>query len=135
MGEFGFGQSFELQTKQDNRSLIDAVTATTHKAGAYLQYPKLQYLQLDRLLYRKGLWMREEYLQLMGPVGIWFTNLSSKSTSLAIIMGLMCSSGGGKHLERKFSRREWWRYCPRNRVLSVQVLLRSFPVAVSQLLG
>ena len=66
MGEFGFGQSFELQIKTDNHFLIDAVTATTRKAGAYVQYPKLQYLQLDKLLYRKGLWMREKYLQLMG---------------------------------------------------------------------
>ena len=66
MGEFGFGQSFELQTKTDNHFLIDAVTATTHKAGVYVQYPKLQYLQLDKLLYRRGLWMREKYLQLMG---------------------------------------------------------------------
>ena len=65
MGEFGFGQSFELQTKTDNRFLIDAVTATGHKAGVFVQYPKLQYLQLDKLLYRKGLWMREKYLQLM----------------------------------------------------------------------
>ena len=65
MGEFGFGQSFQLQTKPDNHFLIDAVTATSHKAGVYVQYPKLQYLQLDKLLYRKGLWMREKYLQLM----------------------------------------------------------------------
>ena len=65
MGEFGFGQSFELQTKTDNRFLIDAVTATGLKAGVFVQYPKLQYLQLDKLLYRKGLWMREKYLQLM----------------------------------------------------------------------
>ena len=70
MGEFGFGQSFELQTKPDNHFLIDAVTATTHKAGAYVQYPQLQYLQLDRLLYRRGIWMREKYLQLRGrPLG------------------------------------------------------------------
>ena len=65
MGEFGFGQSFQLQTKSDNHFLIDAVTATSHKAGVYVQYPKLQYLQLDKVLYRKGLWMREKYLRLM----------------------------------------------------------------------
>ncbi|KAK4692524.1 hypothetical protein P7C71_g4702, partial [Lecanoromycetidae sp. Uapishka_2] len=66
MGEFGFGQSFELQSKPDNHFLIDAVTATSRKAGVYVQYPKLKYLQLEKLLYRKGLWMREKYLDLMG---------------------------------------------------------------------
>lgn len=66
MGEFGFGQSFELQTRPDNHFLIDAVTATSRKAGVYVQYPKLKYLQLEKLLYRKGLWMRQKYLDLMG---------------------------------------------------------------------
>lgn len=65
MGEFGFGQSFQLQTTPDNHFLIDAATATSHKAGVYVQYPRLQYLQLDKLLYRKGIWIREKYLQLM----------------------------------------------------------------------
>lgn len=68
MGEFGFGQSFQLQTKTDNHFLIDAVTATSHKAGVIVQWPELkylQYLQLDKVFYRKGLWMREKYLQLM----------------------------------------------------------------------
>ena len=64
--EFGFDQSFELQTEMDNYFLLDAVTTITHKASVYVQCPKLQYLQLDKLLYRKGLWMREKYLKLMG---------------------------------------------------------------------
>lgn len=68
MGEFGFGQSFHLQTKSDNHFLIDAVTATSHKAGVYVQYPKLAYLQLDKLLYRKGLEMRAKYLRLMSDL-------------------------------------------------------------------
>ena len=65
MGEFGFGQSFELQTKPDNRFLIEAVVATGHKAGVYVQYPRLQFLQLDKLFYRRGLRIREKYLNLM----------------------------------------------------------------------
>lgn len=65
MGEFGFGQSFELQIKPDNHFLIDAVAATGHKAGFYVQYPALKKLQLDRLLYWKGVQMREKYLHLM----------------------------------------------------------------------
>ena len=65
MGEFGFGQSFELQLKEDNRFLIEAVTATTNKAGVYVQYPALASLKLEKLLYQRGLGMREKYLQLM----------------------------------------------------------------------
>lgn len=65
MGEFGFGQSYQLQTKPDNRFLIDATTATSRKAGVYIQYPKLQHLHLENLLYRKGNLIREKYLQLM----------------------------------------------------------------------
>ncbi|CAD6592292.1 MAG: hypothetical protein ASARMPREDX12_005965 [Alectoria sarmentosa] len=68
MGEFGFGQSFQLQTKPDNHFLIDATTATSHKAGVIIQYPRLgytQYLQLDKLFYRKGMEMREKFLRLM----------------------------------------------------------------------
>ncbi len=68
MGEFGFGQSFELQIKPDNHFLIDAVTATSRKAGVYVQYPALANLQLDKLLYRKGLQMREKYLALMSKL-------------------------------------------------------------------
>lgn len=68
MGEFGFGQSFHLQTKPDNRFLIEAVTATSHKAGVYVQYPKLAYLHLDKLLYARGLEMRAKYLKLMGDL-------------------------------------------------------------------
>ena len=65
MGEFGFGQSFQLQTQQDNHFLIDATTATSRKAGVYVQYPRLQYLHLDKLLYRKGILIREKFLRLM----------------------------------------------------------------------
>lgn len=65
MGEFGFGQSFQLQTKTDNHFLIDATTATSRKAGVYVQYPRLQYLHLEKLLYRKGTWLSEQFLQLM----------------------------------------------------------------------
>ena len=65
MGEFGFGQSFQLQSKPDNRFLIEAAIATSRKAGVYVQYPRLQYLYLERLLYRKGTLIREKFRQLM----------------------------------------------------------------------
>ncbi|KAI4148241.1 MAG: hypothetical protein LQ340_005167 [Diploschistes diacapsis] len=68
MGEFGFGQSFQLQREETNRFLIDAVTATSRKAGVYVQYPALAKLRLKKLFYRKGLQMREKCLNLMGSL-------------------------------------------------------------------
>ena len=65
MGEFGFGQSFQLQTRPENHFLIDAGRATSCKAGIYIQYPRLKYLQLDKLLYRNQIWIRERFQQLM----------------------------------------------------------------------
>lgn len=65
MGDFGFGQSFELQEKTENRFLMDAVVATSKKAAVYLHYPALAKLHLEKLLARRTLWMREKYLRLM----------------------------------------------------------------------
>ena len=65
MGEFGFGQSFQLQTSQKNHFLIDAVEATSLKAGVYVQYPRLRSLNLEKLLARRSAKMRERYLELM----------------------------------------------------------------------
>lgn len=65
MGEFGFGQSFQLQSDEKNHFLIDAVTATSRKAGVYVLYPALQKLQLEKLFYKRGLVMRQKYLDLM----------------------------------------------------------------------
>lgn len=65
MGSFGFGQSFRLQESDENRFLIDAVTATINKAGAYVLYPGLQKLHLELLFYYSGMKMRQKYLNLM----------------------------------------------------------------------
>ena len=65
MGEFGFGQSFRLQTSEDNRFLIDAAIATTRKAGVYVLDPGLQKLRLELLFYIRGMHMRQKYLALM----------------------------------------------------------------------
>ena len=65
MGDFGFGQSFELQEKTDNRFLMSAVVATSRKAAVYMHYPALAKLQLEKLLARRTISMREKYLQLM----------------------------------------------------------------------
>lgn len=65
MGEFGFGQSFELQSSPKNHFLIDAVEATGLKAGIYVQYPRLAALKLETFLARRTAKMREKYLELM----------------------------------------------------------------------
>ena len=68
MGEFGFSQSFRLQTKPDNDLLVEAVTATSRQAGAYVQYPALKQLQLEKPLNGKGNWMRAKHLDLMSDL-------------------------------------------------------------------
>ena len=65
MGDFGFGQSFNLQEKTDNRFLMDAVLATSRKAAVIMHYPALANLRLEKLLARRMLKMRENYLKLM----------------------------------------------------------------------
>ena len=65
MGQLGFGQSFELQTKPDNRFLIEAVTAASHRSGVYLQYPELARLKLEKVLYPRVARMRQKFAQLI----------------------------------------------------------------------
>ncbi|EOD52812.1 putative benzoate 4-monooxygenase cytochrome p450 protein [Neofusicoccum parvum UCRNP2] len=65
MGEFGFGQSFRLQTSTDNLFLVDAVNAVMRKTGVYVQWPALQKLRLETLFARRGRQMREQYARLM----------------------------------------------------------------------
>jgi hypothetical protein len=42
MGEFGFGQTFGLQTSDRNQFIIDAIQFTVARAGVYVQYLQLQ---------------------------------------------------------------------------------------------
>lgn len=65
MGDFGFGQSFELQEKTENHFLMDAVVATSRKAAVILHYPALAKLHLEKVLGRRTIRMREKYLDLM----------------------------------------------------------------------
>lgn len=65
MGEFGFGQSFKMQTSRENYFLIEAVEATIKKAGVYVLWPGLQRLNLELLFFVRGMRMREKYLGLM----------------------------------------------------------------------
>ena len=68
MGDFGFGQSFELQEKTDNHFLMDAVLATSRKAAVIMHYPALAKLRLEILVARRLLKMREKYLKLMSDL-------------------------------------------------------------------
>jgi cytochrome P450 len=65
MGEFGFGQSFQLLDKPDNRFLIDAVTAASHRSAVYGQFPDLAKAKLDKILYPGVSSMRMKYMHLM----------------------------------------------------------------------
>ena len=63
MGEFVFGHSFELQTKEDNRFLIDTIRVASTIVGAYAQYPKLKNVVVDGLLKLLGSWTRQKFGQ------------------------------------------------------------------------
>lgn len=60
LGEFGFGQSLELQTSPKNRFFIDAVDAASFRGGIYAQYAKLRKYGFDLIILpvKKGLWTR-----------------------------------------------------------------------------
>ena len=65
MGEFGFGSSFELLDKPDNRFLINAVTAASTRSAVYGQFPDLAKAKLDKILYPNASAMRERFMSLM----------------------------------------------------------------------
>ena len=68
MGNFGFGQSFEMQSKVDNHFLIDAVTATNYRSGVYFQFPSMAKYKLEKLLSPNVAAMRKKYGQLMNDL-------------------------------------------------------------------
>ncbi|PQE20485.1 benzoate 4-monooxygenase cytochrome P450 protein [Rutstroemia sp. NJR-2017a BBW] len=77
--EFGFGQSFELQKSSKNDFLIQAVEATSLKAGVIVQYPNLANLKPEKILARRTAKMRERYLELMA--GLVRDRLASEKSS------------------------------------------------------
>ncbi|RDL30847.1 uncharacterized protein BP5553_10192 [Venustampulla echinocandica] len=66
MGKFGFGSSFDMQTKSDNHFLMDAVEAICLRGGIYSQYPKLARLPIDKFMaFSKIAEMRTKYSNLV----------------------------------------------------------------------
>lgn len=68
MGGFGFGRSFELQTKPDNRFITDAVAAASLRSGVYSQYPELAKFKLEKIIYPNGSKMYEKFKQVAGAL-------------------------------------------------------------------
>ncbi|OSS44299.1 hypothetical protein B5807_11133 [Epicoccum nigrum] len=66
MGEFGFGQTFGLQTSDKNHFIIDAIHVAVARAGVYVQYPALQKWGLDKIFYISAWKMRTKFFELMG---------------------------------------------------------------------
>lgn len=66
MGEFGFGQTFGLQTSEENHFIIDAIHVAVARAGVYVQYPQLQKWNLDKIFYINAWKMRSKFFELMG---------------------------------------------------------------------
>ncbi|KAF2186607.1 benzoate 4-monooxygenase cytochrome P450 [Zopfia rhizophila CBS 207.26] len=65
LGEFAFGRSFELQTQEKNRFLLNAINAASRVSGMYAQYPRLKSSGLDRIIKQRGAWTREKFGNLM----------------------------------------------------------------------
>jgi cytochrome P450 len=65
MGEFGFGQSFRLLDEPENRFLLDAVTAASHRSAVFGQFPDLAKTKLDKILYPHASRMRTRYTKLI----------------------------------------------------------------------
>jgi cytochrome P450 len=66
MGKFGFGSSFDMQTKSDNHFLMDAVEAICLRGGIFSQYPKLARLPIDKVMaFSKITEMRAKYSNLV----------------------------------------------------------------------
>ncbi|KAF4636423.1 hypothetical protein G7Y89_g1665 [Cudoniella acicularis] len=105
MGEYGFGQSFEMQSKPDNHFLLDAVEATSHRSGVYGQYPGLAKYKLEKLLYPKSAWMRERYLSLMTDLVEWRLKEArdSKNDLFSFIIDAKDEETG-----RGFTHKELW---------------------------
>ncbi|KAF5873426.1 putative cytochrome p450 family protein [Botrytis fragariae] len=53
MGEFGFGQSFNLQTSSDNHFLSGMVAGISTRGGVLLQCQAFQKIRIERFFYRK----------------------------------------------------------------------------------
>ncbi|KAF2872247.1 cytochrome P450 [Massariosphaeria phaeospora] len=64
MGEFGFGRTFDMQTSDTNRFLIDAIRATSRVVGLFYQYPRLKKLGVEEWL-KTGIWTRSKFGELV----------------------------------------------------------------------
>lgn len=53
MGQFGFGQSFNMQTSPENHSVVETIDGIMLQKGALLQYSALYKLQLEKCFSRK----------------------------------------------------------------------------------
>lgn len=64
MGEFGFGQAFDMLEKEDNRFIIDAIAASNMRTSVYAQLPELAKFKLEKVFYPQGAKMRQRFLDL-----------------------------------------------------------------------
>ena len=64
MGKFGFGRDFEMQSRTDNRFLIDAIATSNIRTSIYAQFPELAKFKMERILYPRGYILRKRFLDL-----------------------------------------------------------------------
>ncbi|KAG6986541.1 hypothetical protein G7Y79_00078g099950 [Physcia stellaris] len=64
MGEFGFGNAFNMLEKEENRFIIDAIAASNMRTSVYAQIPELAKFKLEKVFYPQGAKMRQRFLDL-----------------------------------------------------------------------
>ncbi|KAF2473640.1 cytochrome P450 [Lindgomyces ingoldianus] len=65
MGQFGFGQSFQLQIKPDNRFLVESINLSAILLGVYFQFADLVKARLHVVFASRALKLRKELQALM----------------------------------------------------------------------
>lgn len=61
IGAFAFGRSLDLQTKVENRGMIDAMRAAMYVTGIVYNYPKLKPWGLSKWIKVKGGWTQQQW--------------------------------------------------------------------------
>ena len=63
MGELAFGDRFDLQTREENRFILQAVRATSKVCGVYSQFPELKSTAFERLMKSnsKSNWTQQKF--------------------------------------------------------------------------
>ncbi|KAL8792649.1 MAG: hypothetical protein Q9195_004777 [Heterodermia aff. obscurata] len=105
MGEFGFGNTFNMLEKEDNRFMIDAIAASNLRTSVYAQIPELAKFKLEKILYPQGTRMRQRFLDVTKDLAETRANLPKdhKSDLFSLVIDAKDPETG-----KGFSSQELW---------------------------